>query len=405
MEDLPQPDTAAVLTATTGALTFAAMVAVFPAAIAPAIGVALEVSPSLVGLQISLLYFGAMLTSLTGGSVNQRLGACRTTQIALVLLAGGAILMVAGSLTLFAMASVIMGLGYGLTNPAASHLLVRFTVTSRRGLVFSIKQAGVPLGGMLAGAIAPALAVHYGWRLAIVSVVIPATIGLVLLQQRRKRWDKDRSRVSTWRVAPFADLALAWRYRPLRLLAMASFFFSASQLCLTVFTVTLLVEEIQLSLVQAGLILAVIQVIGVAGRMLWGWIADAIGSGLNALLLVNGVSLVGSLLVTQMTSAWPLWLITGVLCVFSLGALSWNGVYLSEVARTAPAGEVARVSGGALFVTFAGVMVGPSVYTALKPLIGSYTQTFFMVAAATTIGLGLIWQARKMRDQPPADAQ
>ena len=405
MQDEARPDTAAVLTATTGALTFAAMVAVFPAAIAPAIGAALAVPPSLIGIQISLLYFGAMLTSLTGGAMNQRLGACRTTQVALGLLATGAVLMPIGTLPLFVFSSLLMGLGYGLTNPAASHLLVRFTDMHRRGLVFSIKQTGVPLGGMLAGAVAPVLAVAYSWRVAVLSLIIPAVLGLILLQQRRQRWDGDRSRTITWQTSPFADLMLVWRYPPLRLLAIASFFFSASQLCLTVFTVTLLVEDIHLSLVRAGLILAMVQVVGVIGRMLWGWIADAIGNGLTALLLVNGVSLTGSLLVTQMTDAWPIWIITAVLCLFSLGSLSWNGVYLSEVARAAPAGEVARVSGGALFVTFAGVMVGPSVFTLVQPLIGSYTQTFFLVATSTLIGMALIWRARWLSRQAPVDAQ
>lgn len=406
MEEANHPDTMTVLAATTGALTFAAMVAVFPAAIAPAIGIALDVSPSLVGIQISLLYFGAMLTSLTGGAMNQRLGACRTTQVALALLAIGAGLMAIGTLPLFIFASIIMGLGYGLTNPAASHLLVRFTENHRRGLVFSIKQTGVPLGGMLAGAIAPLLAVAFDWRVAVISLLIPALAGLILLQQRRPRWDGDRSRVSTWRLAPFADLALVWRHPPLRLLALASFFFSASQLCLTVFTVTMLVEDIHLTLVHAGFTLALIQVIGVIGRMLWGWIADVIGNGLTALLLVNTVSLSGSLLVTQMSDAWPIWLITGVLCLFALGTLSWNGVYLAEVARVAPAGEVARASGGALFLTYAGVMVGPSAFTLMQPLIGSYTQTFLIVAVGTAVGMILIWRARQLHThQPPAEDQ
>lgn len=405
MEDQAKSDTTTVMIATTGALTFAAMVAVFPAAIAPAIGIALEVSPSLIGIQISLLYFGAMLASLTGGGVNQRLGACRTTQVALGLLATGAALMAIGTLPLFVFSSVLMGLGYGLTNPAASHLLVRFTDKNRRGLVFGIKQTGVPLGGMLAGAVAPALAVAYGWRVAVISVVIPAVLGLILLQRRRHQWDGDRHRTTTWQAAPFADLMLVWRHQPLRLLAIASFFFSASQLCLTVFTVTLLVEDIRLSLVHAGVILAIVQVVGVIGRMLWGWIADAIGNGLMALLLVNSVSLSGSLLVTQMTHAWPIWLITAALCLFSFGALSWNGVYLSEVARAAPAGAVARISGGALFVTFAGVMVGPTVFTLMQPLIGSYTKTFFLVAAGTLIGMSLIWRARRLSSYPLTEDQ
>lgn len=107
-----------------------------------------------------------------------------------------------------------------------------------------------------------------------------------------------------------------------------------------------------------------------------------------------------------MSDAWPVWLITGVLCLFALGTLSWNGVYLAEVARVAPAGEVARASGGALFLTYAGVMAGPSTFTLMQPLIGSYTQTFSIVAVGTAIGMILIWRARRLHaHQPPPENQ
>ena len=48
-----------------------------------------------------------------------------------------------------------MGFGYGMTNPSGAELLMRITPKRRRNIVYSIKQTGIPLGGMLAGAIAP----------------------------------------------------------------------------------------------------------------------------------------------------------------------------------------------------------------------------------------------------------
>jgi hypothetical protein len=41
-------------------------------------------------------------------------------------------------------------------------LLARFTPPDRRNIVFSLKQTGVPLGGILTAAVTPAIAVNFG---------------------------------------------------------------------------------------------------------------------------------------------------------------------------------------------------------------------------------------------------
>ena len=44
-----------------------------------------------------------------------------------------------------------VGLSNGAANPAGSEVLTRFTPPAHRNVVFSIKQAGVPLGGVIGG--------------------------------------------------------------------------------------------------------------------------------------------------------------------------------------------------------------------------------------------------------------
>lgn len=387
--------TPAVLLATTAALTFAAMTALFPAAIAPALGAALGVPAALVGMQISLVYAGAMTSSLIGGALTRRLGACRATQAALVLLGGGVALAAAPSLAAFALASVLIGLGYGMTNPAASHLLARFTPGGRRGLVFSIKQTGVPLGGVLAGALAPALALGLGWQGALLALLLPALLGVLLLQPRRAAWDADREPQAAWLASPLADLRLVWRHGPLRLLSLGGFCFAAIQLSLSVFTVTLLVEDLAVPLVQAGLVMSAVQITGAVGRLFWGWFADRLHSGLVTLLLAALVTATGAVATAAMTPAWPLTAVVAVLCAFSFSALGWNGVYLAEVSRLAPPDAVARASGGSLFFTFGGVLVGPPAFSALRLLLGSYSLTFGALLLVAGAGFACVLLARR----------
>jgi len=382
-------EAATVLTATTGALTFSATTALFPAAIAPAIADAMGVSPSLIGVQISLLYLGAMITSLVGGGIARRLGACRTTQWAVAIFGMGGLLAAAANLWVFLAASLLIGFGYGLTNPAASHLLVRFTDPRRRGLVFGLKQTGVPLGGVIAGALAPLLAVNYGWQAAMAALSVPAIAAIALLQWPRARWDEDRQPRARWLAAPLEDIRLVWSIPPMRKAAMASFCFSTTQLCLTVFTVTLLVEDLSIGLITAGGIMALVQISGVAGRIGWGWVADRTGNSRATLGVVGGLAAAFAGAVTLMRGDWPIWLITMVLCGFAAVALGWNGVYLAEITHLAPRDQIARASGGSLVITFGGVLFGPAAFTAIHGVIGDYTTTFAAVALSSLVGAWL----------------
>src|SRR5215204_2541778 len=47
------------------------------------------------------------------------------------------------------LASFLIGLGYGPSTPAGSDVLQRYAPARHRNLIFSIKQAGVPVGGVL----------------------------------------------------------------------------------------------------------------------------------------------------------------------------------------------------------------------------------------------------------------
>ena len=58
-------------------------------------------------------------------------------------------------------------------------------------------------------------------------------------------------------------------------------------------------------------------------------------------------------------ATWPAPATLAVCALFGATAIGWNGVQLAELARNAPTGQAATVTGAANFVTFGGVVVGP----------------------------------------------
>ena len=77
--------------------------------------------------------------------------ACWRCRSASCIGAASLVLYLVPSLAVALIASIIIGLNNGAANPAGSEVLQRFTPPAHRNFVFSIKQAGVPLGGVVAG--------------------------------------------------------------------------------------------------------------------------------------------------------------------------------------------------------------------------------------------------------------
>jgi MFS family permease len=149
----------------------------------------------------------------------------------------------------------------------------------------------------------------------------------------------------------------------------------------TTYLVSFLKIELAYSLVAAGLIFSAAQIAGVLGRIVWGAIADRVLDPRRVLTLLGLVMALCGAAVSFFATPWPLWSVLGVCLLYGATAVGWNGVFLAEVARLAPEGRVAIVTGGTQFFTFAGVFIGPPVFAAVASAAGSYGAGFALIAA------------------------
>ena len=170
--------------------TLASLATLALPAVAPAMAMALDLPVALIAAQLGLNYVAAMASSLIAGSLVRRLGAVRTSQAALLLIAFGALVITKGSLSALVAGSLLIGLGYGLVNPATSHLLMGTTSAANRNIFFSLKQTGVPLGGMAAGIIAPRIAESWGWSWVMAVVAAVGVLLAAALQPSRAAWGR-----------------------------------------------------------------------------------------------------------------------------------------------------------------------------------------------------------------------
>jgi MFS family permease len=239
--------------------------------VAPLITEAAGIAPERVGNLSSLVALGTVLFLLLGGPFLARLGPVRTLQAGAAVAAVALLLAGTGSIAMLVLAALLLGVGYGPSPPAGSRILAATAPKRHQALIFSVKQAGAPLGGALAGLIAAPVASAASWPVALLVGVATGLLAAAAIQPLRAALDAERDAARSISLrdvlsphtvaAPFAVL----RSHPAlpRLVAL-SVAFALCQGCLFSFTVTWLVEARGLSLVEAGGVFAIMQAAGVA---------------------------------------------------------------------------------------------------------------------------------------------
>ncbi len=381
------PGTVAIaLVATTAVQAFVTMATLTVSVFAPEAAKELGVAPENIGLYASITYIGAMIGTVTAGGFVRRYGAIRFSQISMVVCAAGLLICTGGHWSLFLIAAMIGGLGYGPTTPASSHVLSRHTPPRFLSLVFSIKQTGVPLGGLLAGLLVPLFLAWYGWRGAAASVVAIVVVSAILLQFTRRRFDFGMvAGEPLLRGNVMGPLRLVFARKELRLLVIGSFLFAASQQSYIYFLVTYLETGIGWTNQQAGFALSVLGAAAVIGRVAWGALADATGRSQFVLAVIALGMAVSSAATAFFAGEWPSWAVFIVCAAFGATGVGWNGVYIAEITRRVAPDEVTRATGGGLFVTFAGVVTAPAVFSIVVHMTGGYSAAYLILAAGTFV--------------------
>lgn len=138
-----------------------------------------------------------------------------------------------------------------------------------------------------------------------------------------------------------------------------------------------------MSLIEAGVALSAAQASGIIGRVVWGALADRFVKPRFMLGLLGIAMAAGALCAAAFSPQWPYSAILVVSALFGAAAIGWNGVYLAEVARVATPAHAGMATGGSLFFTFLGILLGLPAFSLIIHLTGSYALGFGAAAAAT----------------------
>lgn len=355
------------------------------------------VSTTAIGYQVGLAYFSAMISSLFAGNLTIIIGARWTVILAIILTGLGSLVTTTYSLTGMFIGTVLIGFGHGLINPASAVLLSNIGKNSRRSLIFSIKQSGTPLGGILTAIVTPSLLENYDWQYAGYALASVCFVFALCVWWISQGWNGDRSNIGSVSFNPLYSVATIVKSPSLRVLMIMAVCYSSMQLCVMTFFSPYFIEELSKTLLISGTLLATIHVSGGVGRLFFGWLSDYMNDNvliLRILGIVTALSCLSTFFLSTNTNISILFLLCVVLGGTSIG---WNGLFMAEIINLTEKGNASHATAGMTSFTFTAATLGPFLFAFIKNSVGSFGLTIAMFAIVAGAGSLATWGPSRNR--------
>ncbi|MCC7106567.1 MAG: MFS transporter [Chloroflexi bacterium] len=352
----------------------------------------LGISTAQAGLLLAFFAAGVMLMAFPSGAATDQLGERRilatglcVASVAIALAALQSNYLVAAGLL------VVAGLGTAPTHPAGARLVLRLFPPRERGFALGVRQASVPLGGLLVAAMVAPLTTAISWRAGLgatggIMFCMAVLIALFLVDPSQRRRGPARP---IW-----SDVPKLMKNGNFGMANAATFWMNFGQGTVTTYLSLFVLQELGAGPAVAALALAVVNASASCGRILFGMLSDRCFGGKRGkpLILVQSLAIAAAFVLFFMPAGSSLAVLL-VGCAFVGTTMTgWNPIGLALVAESAGR----EGAGGA---TGFDTVVLNSVTVLLPPLFGSMIDATGSVrsvwlAAALALALGILTTSR-----------
>ena len=345
----------------------------------------LKLNYTQVGSIMTFLYLAAMIMSLPAGWLTDRLGVKKMILLCQVIM--GSFVVLFSFIESYWMAlfcAFAMGLGYGMVNPPTTKGIMDLVEKEKRGFAMGVKQTGVPVGGALAAAVLPPIAIHFSWEFSlIVAGMVIILSGLLSHKVYLPRGEEvvffreGAGEVSSVRREK------THQNKNIIFLGIGGAFCALVQIALVTYLILYLRDTKNFNLMLAAFCLTLVNIGGVLGRVFWGGLSDGLFKGSRKVVLkiiVSVMFLVSFILGLNLSlSITPLCF---VLFVFGFSALGWNGVYHAFVGELVNKEMAGRAIGFTMMIVFIGNIFGPVLFGKILDATQSYSMGWFFLCGS-----------------------
>lgn len=354
--------------------------------LAPLLQEDLRISRAAIGLVGTAVWISSTVVGLVGGRMADRVGERRVLLVSgLVSTLAALAIARAGEYAAFLAFCFVLGIGNGIQNPAGSAAIMRWFPTRQRGLAMGLRQTGVPIGGILSATLWPAVALAQGWRAAYLLGGLATLLSAALIFGGY--FDPPRPGDAGARAPPpFGTLLRDPRVRWLAVIYNGQVM---AQFSTSTYFVLFLHEVLEVPLVAASALLALINAVAIAARIVWGSLSDRYFGGRRrpVLLVVVALTLASMLAAAALPPGAPSSIALPLACALGLSAFAWTGILgtlvIESIGRHSAATAIALVTA----LGSPGSLVGPPLFGFIVDQTGSYRLAWLATAVPVAAGL------------------
>lgn len=339
------------------------------------------------GIVLASVTCGIALTEVLWGTVTDRIGERS------VLIAG-----LSGTTVTFALAAIflaprgdqvpsywllsavllIAGAAGGSINTTSGRAVMGWFKPNERGFAISIRAAAVPLGGAVGAAALPPLGMAYGFGSVFVLLTILsalATLAVVaLLENAPVERTNQIEPGSAGAVSPLRRWVI-WR------IGGVAFLLDLPQFTVLTFGSIFLHEVQGMSIGAIAVLLAIVQILGGASRIIGGRWTDLKGGRYRRRIVrVYSWLIVAGFVGIALYDALPTAAVPTLFVISGALACGWHGVHYTDIAVTAGAERSGTALGLENTMVFGGAFVTPLVIALLLPAT-SWAMVMLLVGA------------------------
>ena len=340
----------------------------------------LELDAARYGLLVGSMNVGALPTLMAGASIVDRLGPGRSLALSGLASAAGLVVFAANVNFLVTLAALtVAGGGWGLSAISGSGAIIELAPFRQRGVLISIRQLSLPLGGIVAGVLVPLVGL-WGWQLVFVAQAGAFLVFAALATQ----WPRARA-VSRPRSS---------RRRPPRRaiqLGFLSIAMSSGQWAFLVYVTIEMTGRLGVPFETAAVIFVATQAVGAVARVVLGMVTDRLGPPRTKLLAVTSATSALCLLAFGLLGPdVPTPVVAGLAVVASVFVVGWNGVMIVEMAEAGPRREVNQNLAAGMTLARIGNILAPPITGSLIVVIGSTGSWIVVAIVMTAASLGCL---------------
>ncbi|AOY16807.1 MFS transporter [Bacillus sp. ABP14] len=292
---------------------------------------------------------------------------------------------------------LLIGMFYSVSQPGGSKVILKWFRKENRGLAMGIRQAGIPIGGALAGVLIPFLTIQYNMTYAINSIACICIIGgLLFFMFYKEPYVEEEARKGHIKISFWMELKVVICKKELYPIYITGICMISLQMVLVGHFMKFLAGEQSITSIVAGTVFSVMFFSGMIGRIALATISDVLYKGNRRIPLFIAVCASIGLILFLVISIHTItsgifYSVSALLGFFSIG---WFSLFIAEVAELASEEFVGITVSVALTINQIAIIVAPVLFGYIVDEKG-YTYAWLCIVVLLSISAVSLYRKNK----------